>query len=67
MPNKVAYFDISIAGEPAGRIEFELFDDVVPKVCSWQCPCPASDFVLSSFRPSRLLSFLRLTLDRGQL
>lgn len=33
MPNKVAYFDISIGGEAAGRIEFELFDDIVPKVC----------------------------------
>lgn len=32
MPNTVAYFDITIAGEPAGRIVFELFDDVVPKV-----------------------------------
>ncbi|BEI84817.1 hypothetical protein CcaverHIS002_0502180 [Cutaneotrichosporon cavernicola] len=31
MPNKVAYFDISIGGEAAGRIEFELFDDIVPK------------------------------------
>ncbi len=36
MPNKVAYFDISIGGEPAGRIEFELFDDVVPKVSSFR-------------------------------
>lgn len=25
------YFDISIGGKPAGRIVFELFDDVVPK------------------------------------
>ncbi|MFD9339453.1 peptidylprolyl isomerase [Streptomyces sp. NPDC060028] len=25
------YFDISINGEAAGRIEFKLFDDVVPK------------------------------------
>lgn len=32
MPNTVAYFDISIGGAPAGRIEFELFDDVAPKV-----------------------------------
>lgn len=26
------YFDISIGGLPAGRLTFELFDDVVPKV-----------------------------------
>ncbi|HYF37287.1 MAG TPA: peptidylprolyl isomerase [Prosthecobacter sp.] len=25
------FFDISIAGKPAGRIVFELFDDIVPK------------------------------------
>ena len=25
------YFDISIAGQPAGRITFKLYDDVVPK------------------------------------
>jgi peptidyl-prolyl isomerase D len=32
MPNTVTYFDITIGGAPAGRITFELFDDVVPKV-----------------------------------
>ena len=31
MPNTVAYFDITIGGEPAGRLTFDLFDDVVPK------------------------------------
>ncbi|WVQ81136.1 peptidyl-prolyl cis-trans isomerase D [Cryptococcus sp. DSM 104549] len=31
MPNTVVYFDITIADAPAGRITFELFDDVVPK------------------------------------
>ncbi|MFD4576598.1 peptidylprolyl isomerase [Streptomyces sp. NPDC058417] len=30
MTTKV-YFDITIDGEPAGRINFNLFDDVVPK------------------------------------
>lgn len=33
MSNTIAYFDITIANEPAGRLTFELFDDVVPKVC----------------------------------
>ncbi|RXK37434.1 peptidyl-prolyl cis-trans isomerase D [Tremella mesenterica] len=31
MPNTVCYFDISIGGAPAGRLTFELYDDVVPK------------------------------------
>jgi peptidyl-prolyl isomerase D len=31
MPNTVAYFDVTIGGEPAGRLTFDLFDDVVPK------------------------------------
>ena len=29
--NSRVYFDIAVKGKPAGRIEFELFDDVVPK------------------------------------
>lgn len=33
MPNTVVYFDITIGNEAAGRITFDLFDDVVPKVC----------------------------------
>jgi hypothetical protein len=31
MPNTIAWFDITIGGEAAGRLEFELYDDVVPK------------------------------------
>ncbi|EPT29942.1 cyclophilin precursor [Toxoplasma gondii ME49] len=31
MPNPRVFFDISIDKKPAGRIEFELFADVVPK------------------------------------
>ena len=29
--NPIVFFDISIAGQPAGRIKMELFADVVPK------------------------------------
>lgn len=31
MPNPRVFFDISIGGAPKGRIEFELFANVVPK------------------------------------
>ncbi|KAK8843983.1 peptidyl-prolyl cis-trans isomerase D [Kwoniella newhampshirensis] len=31
MPNTICYFDMTIGGSPAGRLTFELFDDVVPK------------------------------------
>merc|ERR1719482_1379957 len=31
MANPIAFFDISIGGKPAGRIEMELRADVVPK------------------------------------
>ena len=31
MSNPIVYFDISIGGKPAGRVEMELFADVVPK------------------------------------
>lgn len=31
MPNPIAYFDITVGGQPKGRLTFELFQDVVPK------------------------------------
>ena len=31
MARPSVYFDIAIDGKPAGRITFELYDDVVPK------------------------------------
>lgn len=32
MPNTICYFDMSIGGQPAGRITFELYDELLPKV-----------------------------------
>lgn len=31
MPRPRVYFDVNIDGKPAGRITFELYDDIVPK------------------------------------
>lgn len=34
------FFDISIGGKPAGRIEFELYSDVVPRTAeNFRCLC----------------------------
>ena len=33
MVNTICYFDITIGAAPAGRITFELYDDLLPKVC----------------------------------
>jgi hypothetical protein len=32
MSHTICYFDITIGNEQAGRLTFELFDDIVPKV-----------------------------------
>ncbi|OAV99258.1 peptidyl-prolyl cis-trans isomerase [Puccinia triticina 1-1 BBBD Race 1] len=31
--NQNCYFDVVVDGKPLGRIEFKLYDDVVPKTC----------------------------------
>lgn len=31
LPRSIVFFDISINGTPAGRIEFELFNDITPR------------------------------------
>ncbi|KAK8818291.1 cytosolic cyclophilin [Blastocystis sp. ATCC 50177/Nand II] len=34
------FFDVTIGGQPAGRIEFELFNDIVPKTAeNFRCLC----------------------------
>ena len=39
-PNPVVYFDVAIAGRPAGRIEFTLRADVVPRTAeNFRCLC----------------------------
>lgn len=30
-PNPVVFFDVTLGGEPLGRVKMELFADVVPK------------------------------------
>lgn len=31
MPNPNVFFDITIGGQPSGRITFELYADILPK------------------------------------
>lgn len=31
--NPLTTFDISVGGQPAGKVVFELYKDLVPKVC----------------------------------
>ena len=40
MSRPQVFFDISIGGKPAGRIEFELYSDIVPKTAeNFRCLC----------------------------
>lgn len=46
------YFDISIGSKPAGRITFELYDDVVPKTAlNFKCLCTGEKGVGQSGKP----------------
>lgn len=38
----LVYFDISVGGEPAGRVVFELYSDLVPKTAENFRPFPRS-------------------------
>jgi hypothetical protein len=52
----VTYFDISIAGEPAGRIIFQLYNDLVPKTAeNFRPSCPFHSSTPHAF-PLRLFS-----------
>merc|ERR1711985_203820 len=40
MPNPTVFFDMTVGGSPAGRIEMELYADVVPKTAeNFRCLC----------------------------
>ena len=43
------YFDIAIDGSPAGRIEFKLYDDVVPKTADNFRYSVAHDLLIAMF------------------
>ncbi len=44
----ITYFDISIAGQPAGRVVFQLYNDLVPKTAeNFRVSCPFSSYSLS--------------------
>merc|ERR1711959_327530 len=52
MPNPVVFFDITIGGAPAGRIEFELFADVTPKCAeNFRALCTGEKGVGKSGKP----------------
>jgi len=52
MPNPVVFFDITIGGRPAGRIQFELFADVAPKTAeNFRALCTGEKGVGKSGKP----------------
>ena len=59
----ITYFDISIAGQPAGRVVFQLYNDLVPKTAeNFRASCPFSSYSLS-----RTFNFsYRRALHRGE-
>jgi len=36
-PNPIVFFDITLAGEPLGRVKMELFADVTPRTAEYVC------------------------------
>merc|ERR1711861_48855 len=52
MPNPVVFFDVTIGGQQAGRIEFELFADVTPKCAeNFRALCTGEKGVGKSGKP----------------
>jgi peptidylprolyl isomerase len=50
--NPRVFFDVTIGGKPAGRIEFELFADVVPKTAeNFRALCTGEKGIGSSGKP----------------
>ena len=54
--NNVVFFDVSIDSEPAGRLEFELFSQELPKTCeNFRALCTGEKF--SQLQPSTRLHY----------
>ncbi|KAG9393705.1 Cyclophilin-type peptidyl-prolyl cis-trans isomerase [Carpediemonas membranifera] len=52
MVNPTVFFDVTIGGQAAGRITFELFADVVPKTAeNFRCLCTGEKGVGKSGKP----------------
>jgi peptidylprolyl isomerase len=51
-PRPLVFLDISIGGLPAGRIEIELFSDIVPKTAeNFRCLCTGEKGIGKSGKP----------------
>ena len=52
MPNPTVFFDMTVGGSPAGRIEMELYADVVPKTAeNFRCLCTGEEGTGKSGKP----------------
>jgi peptidylprolyl isomerase len=52
MPNPVVFFDVTIGGSPAGRIEMQLFADVTPRTAeNFRALCTGEKGIGKSGKP----------------